>query len=288
LQIGTVYQRLQQTRGALARLAPLRQPTNIEDIPGASPLTQPQGEITYQDVGVQIDGKWLLRDVSLHISAGQVVAIVGPTGCGKTLLVSLLARVLDPSEGEIRVDGTNVMDLKLDDLRKAIAYVPESTFLFSQELHRNIRMGRADISADELHEAINTSRMSNDLPQLPNGLDTLVGEKGVMLSGGQKQRVAIARAIVRDPAILILDDALSSVDMHTAADILNDLRGVLRTRTSIIIAHRIATVKDADHIIVMTDGRVVEEGKHDELVKRDGVYAQMVERELKEEAFENV
>ena len=283
LQIGTVYQRLQQTRGALTRLTPLRQATNISDAPDADALPQPRGEIVYENVSVKIEDTWLLQDISLRIPAGQVVAIVGPTGCGKTLLVNLLARVLDPTEGHILIDDTEITDLKLEDLREAVAYVPETTFLFSQELHRNIRMGKANISNDELNEAIHISRMSNDLPQLPEGLDTLVGEKGVMLSGGQKQRVAIARAVVRDPTILILDDALSSVDMHTAADILNDLRGVLRTRTSIIIAHRIATVKDADHIFVMREGRVVENGTHDELIARGGDYAHMVERELKEE-----
>jgi ATP-binding cassette subfamily B protein len=151
----------------------------------------------------------------------------------------------------------------------------------------NVRMGNAHIDDDELHRAIHISRVSNDLPQLPYGLDTLVGEKGVMLSGGQKQRVAIARAIVRDPSVLVLDDALSSVDTHTAADILSELRHVLRTRTSLIIAHRIATVKDADFIVVMNDGRIVEQGNHPDLIAQGGFYAQMVERELiKEDVYE--
>ena len=157
------------------------------------------------------------------------------------------------------------------------------TFLFSQELHNNVRMGMNDYTDDEIDTAIRISRVSNDLKQLPHGLDTLVGEKGVMLSGGQKQRVAIARAIIRDPAILILDDALSSVDTHTAADILAELRSVLNTRTSLIIAHRIATVKDADHIFVMDNGRIIENGTHDSLIALNGAYTQMVERELKEE-----
>ncbi len=283
LQLGTIYQRYQQTRGALTRLTPLLQKAHITTAPNAHGLPAPRGEITFDGVGVQEEGTWLLRDVSFTIPSGAVFALVGPTGCGKTLLASLLARVLDPTEGRILIDGVDVRDLNLDDLREAIAYVPQSTFLFSQPVHANVRMGKLGITDDELHQAIHISRMSNDLPQLPEGLETLVGEKGVMLSGGQKQRVAIARAIVRDPAILVLDDALSSVDTHTAADILTDLRHVLRTRTSIIIAHRIATVKDADQIVVMNEGRMVEQGTHSELINQDGLYAAMVAREFSRE-----
>jgi ATP-binding cassette subfamily B protein len=283
LQIGTIYQRYQQTRGALFRLTPLLQTAQIRSHESARPLAAPRGEITYENVGVEVEGNWLLRDISLNIKAGAVVAFVGPTGCGKTLLVSLLARVLDPTEGRVLIDGTDIRTLELNNLRDAIAYVPQTTFLFSQPVHANVRMGRVHISEEELDQAIQISRVSNDLAQLPHGMNTLVGEKGVMLSGGQKQRVAIARAIVRDPAILVLDDALSSVDTQTAADILADLRQVLRSRTSLIIAHRIATVKDADHIVVMSDGRIVEQGTHTSLIEQDGLYARMVERELKSE-----
>jgi len=283
LQLGTIYQRYQQTRGALTRLTPLLQNAEIRSQIDARGLPTPRGEIVFENVGVQVEGNWLLRYITLTIRAGEVVAFVGPTGCGKTLLVSLLARVIDPTEGRVLIDGIDIRKLALDDLRAAIAYVPQSTFLFSQPVHANVRMGRFDISDDELDQAIAISRFSNDLSQLPQGLETLVGEKGVMLSGGQKQRVAIARAIVRDPAILVLDDALSSVDTQTAADILADLRLVLQSRTSLIIAHRIATVKDADYIVVMSQGQVVEQGSHTDLVAHDGLYTRMVERELKEE-----
>lgn len=297
LALGTIYQRMQQARGALARITPLLQPAEIRSREGALPVFRaadaPDGassngcrtiapcDIEFDHVTLVLDGATLLHDISLKIAAGQVVAFVGPTGCGKTLLVNLLARVFDPTEGRVLINGVDVRDLDLGQLREAIAYVPQSTFLFSQTLEDNIRMGKAGVDDDSIARAVEISRLSNDLPQLPHGMQTLVGEKGVMLSGGQKQRVAIARAVSREPAILVLDDALSSVDTHTAADILRELRGVLRSRTSLIIAHRIATVKDADHIVVMERGRIVEQGTHEKLIARGGIYARMVARELR-------
>jgi ATP-binding cassette subfamily B protein len=285
LALGTIYQRFQQARGAVARLTPILQMPAIHDTDHPKHLTEARGEISYEHVSVELEGQPVLHDVSLHIPAGSVVAFVGHTGSGKTLLVNLLARVIDPTEGSVKIDGIDVRDIALEDLRRALSYVPQSTFLFSQPLHENVRMGKPEMGEEELNRALQISRVSNDLPQLPRGLETLVGEKGVMLSGGQKQRVAIARAIVRDPAILILDDALSSVDTHTAADILAGLRQVLKTRTSLIIAHRIGTVKDADFIVVMNDGQIVEQGTHAALIALDGFYARMVERELKGEDF---
>lgn len=283
LQIGTIYQRYQQTRGALFRVTPLLQPAKIHSSADAAPLKTPRGDIHLEHVSYAVDGHELLHDISLDIPAGKTVAIVGATGCGKTILVNLLTRVFDPTEGSVQIDGHAVCSLDLKDLRRAIAYVPQSTFLFGDTLRENVRMSQSGVTDEQLDRAIHISRMSNDLPQLPHGLDTMVGEKGVMLSGGQKQRVAIARALIRDSAILVLDDALSSVDTQTAADILSDLRQVMRSRTSLIIAHRIATVKDADWIVVMADGEIAEQGSHNDLVAKDGLYARMVERELRQE-----
>jgi ATP-binding cassette subfamily B multidrug efflux pump len=283
LMIGTTYQRYVQTQGALKRLTPLLQEPNIKDEPDAVALKDCQGEIVFENVGLMEDGKWLIRNVNLTIPSGSVVGLVGPTGSGKSILVNLLSRVTDVDEGRVTIDGIDVRDIKLKSLRSAVAYVPQQTFLFSQPLHENVRMGNAAISDVDLDRALMISRVSNDLPQMPDGLNTLVGEKGVMLSGGQKQRVAIARAIARNPSIMVLDDALSSVDTQTAAEILSSLRGVLNTRTSIIIAQRMATVKDADFIVVMNYGEIVEQGKHSELIKLGGLYASMVEREAQQE-----
>jgi ATP-binding cassette subfamily B protein len=191
--------------------------------------------------------------------------------------------VSDVDGGSVLIDKHDVRQIKLIDLRRNIAYVPQETFLFSQPLHENVRMGQYEISDEDLDRAIHISRVSNDLEQMPDGLDTMVGEKGVMLSGGQKQRVAIARAIARNPSIMILDDALSAVDTKTAAEILTSLRTVLKTRTSIIIAQRMATVKDCDFIVVMDHGKIIEKGSHTELVEAGGLYASMVEREAQQE-----
>jgi ATP-binding cassette subfamily B protein len=281
LNLGTIYQRLQQARGALTRLTPMLATPAIRSPQGAVTEVPAHAAIDFDHVSLELGGARVLDDVTLHIPAGRTVAFVGATGSGKSLLLNLLARVYDVTEGAVRIGGRDVREYDLDSLRAAIAYVPQSTFLFSETLAANIRMGVADLTDDSLAWSSRMSRLVNDLPQLPDGYDTLVGEKGVMVSGGQRQRIAIARALVRDSQILVLDDALSSVDMHTSADILANLRGVLRERTSLIVAHRIATVKDADWTVVMEDGRIVEQGTHTDLIARGGVYAATVNRELR-------
>jgi ATP-binding cassette, subfamily B, multidrug efflux pump len=234
-------------------------------------------------------GDWMLRHISFRIPAGRSLAIVGATGSGKTTLVNLLGRVRDPDEGMVLVDGIDVRLFPLHVLRSSIAYVPQETFLFSVPLRENVAFGLGERADDEpevvqaqLDHAVEVSQLSNDLHQFPDGLDTMVGERGVTLSGGQKQRVAIARAVLRDPAILVLDDAMSSVDTHTAARILGGLREVMQGRTSIIIAQRIATVKDADQIILLHEGAIAEQGTHQELLARGERYAAMYRRELLE------
>ncbi|MGC9040110.1 MAG: ABC transporter ATP-binding protein [Roseiflexus sp.] len=224
--------------------------------------------------------EWVLRHISFRIPQGGSLGIVGATGAGKTTLVNLLARVRDPDEGQVLVDGYDVRTLPLDALRRGIGYVPQDTFLFSVPIRENVTFGRPDATEEQIIHALAVSRLINDVEQFPDGIDTLIGERGVTLSGGQKQRTAIARAILRDPAILILDDALSSVDTHTAAEILASLRAMMKGRTSMIIAQRIATVKDADQIIVLHNGEIIERGTHRELVERSGRYADMYRREL--------
>ncbi len=228
-------------------------------------------------------GEWMLHDISFTVPAGTSLAIVGVTGAGKTTLVNLLGRVRDPDAGQVLFDGVDVRELDLAELRAAISYVPQETFLFSVPLRENVGFGVPGDTPnlyERMDHAVEVSRLSNDLTQFQDGLDTLVGERGVTLSGGQKQRVAIARAVLRDPTVLILDDALSSVDTHTAAQILAGLREVMRGRTSIIIAQRIATVKDVDQILVLHEGQIVERGGHKELLQSGGRYAAMYRREL--------
>ncbi len=224
--------------------------------------------------------EWVLRHISFRIPHGSSLGIVGATGAGKTTLVNLLTRVRDPDEGQVLVDGRDVRTLPLDALRRGIGYVPQDTFLFSVPVRENVTFGRPDATEEQITHALTVSRLINDIEQFPDGIDTLIGERGVTLSGGQKQRTAIARAVLRDPAILVLDDALSSVDTHTAAEILGGLRAMMKGRTSIIIAQRIATVKDADQIIVLHNGEIVERGTHRDLIERGGRYADMYRREL--------
>ncbi|MFV9503765.1 MAG: ABC transporter ATP-binding protein [Oscillochloridaceae bacterium umkhey_bin13] len=296
----SLYQQAVASMGRLIEV--LRQEATIVSPPEALALPKPRGDIELRGVSIRYADElahangdplpvrhdaWMLREISFHVPAGSSLAIVGATGVGKTTLVNLLARVRDPDEGVVLVDGHDVRTLDLTDLRRAVGYVPQETFLFSVPLRENVAFGLGDRADhpdldERLDHAVQVSRLSNDLEQFPDGLDTMVGERGVTLSGGQKQRVAIARAVLRDPAILVLDDALSSVDTHTAAQILAGLREVMQGRTSIIIAQRIATVRDANQIIVLDEGRIVERGTHASLLRVSGRYAEMYRRELLE------
>jgi ATP-binding cassette subfamily B protein len=246
-----------------------------------------RGEIEFRHLTFTYGDRPVLLDVSARISAGQTVALVGPTGSGKSTLVSLLPRLHDAPRGTVFVDGVDVRDLPIGALRRAIGFVPQEPFLFSETIGQNVAFGAADPDADTVRPAVERAsaiaRLDKDVEALAGRFDTMVGERGITLSGGQKQRTAIARALFVDPPILILDDALSAVDTQTEEEILSRLRAVMRERTSFIIAHRISTVRQADQILVLDRGRLVERGSHDELVAHGGLYAELHRKQLLEE-----
>jgi ATP-binding cassette subfamily B multidrug efflux pump len=227
---------------------------------------------------------WALEDVSFRVDAGRSLAIVGATGAGKSTLVDILVRTYDPDRGAIRLDGVDLRELSLDDLRGAVGFVPQETFLFGETLRENILLGAPDDG--RLERVADVAQLTEALPSLPQRFDTLLGERGVNLSGGQKQRTAIARALAQDPPVFVLDDALSAVDAQTEARILSALRGALAGRTSIIVSHRLAAVREADWILVLEAGRVVEQGRHAELIARGGRYWELLRRQQLEESLE--
>jgi ATP-binding cassette subfamily B multidrug efflux pump len=247
-----------------------------------------EGEIEFRGLNFEYDGKVVLHNLNLRIPAGTSMAIVGPTGSGKSTLVNLIPRVYDAAPGIVLLDGRPIREFPLASLRQNIGFVPQETFLFSDRIRENIALGVESASDEEIHEAADAANIAVDIEGFPERYQTMVGERGITLSGGQKQRTAIARALIRNPRILILDDALSSVDTHTEDKILNHLREVMRGRTTIFISHRVSTVRNADRIAVLHGGKIVELGTHDELLALNGYYCDLYNKQLLEEELAEV
>jgi ATP-binding cassette subfamily B protein len=247
-----------------------------------------RGEIEFCNLDFAYSGAPILKDVNLRIPAGSSLAIVGPTGSGKTTLVSLIPRIYDATPGAVMIDGRPIRDYPVEVLRRNIGFVPQETFLFSDTIRENISFGKDDSSLEEVEMAAEGANIAQDIGGFPESYSTTVGERGITLSGGQKQRTAIARALLRSPRILILDDALSSVDTHTEDKILNHLREIMQGRTTIFISHRVSTVRNADRIAVLHQGRIVELGTHDELIALNGYYTDLYNKQLLEEELAEV
>ncbi len=269
------------------------QPDTREHAGRAAQAAAIQGEIefrhltfTYPTSGNGAPGAPVLRDINLRISAGSTLAIVGPTGSGKSTLAALIARLWEAPPDSLLIDGRSIRDYPLESLRRAIGYVPQDTFLFSETIRENIAFGVDNLDDQQIMEAAEIASISGEIQGFPHRFETMVGERGITLSGGQKQRTSLARAILRQPKILVLDDALSSVDTDTEERILRRLRDVMRQRTTILIAHSISTVKNADQIIVLREGQVTERGTHDELLALGGYYADLYHKQLLEEELE--
>jgi ATP-binding cassette subfamily B protein len=245
-----------------------------------------QGSLRFEGVSLEYPAGFALRDLNLDIPGGSTVALVGHTGSGKSSIVNLIPRLVDPTQGVVRLDGVDLRELDPQELRRQIAVVPQETFLFSTTIAENIALGVRKADAAEIRKAAEIAGLGPDIGTFANGLETMVGERGITLSGGQKQRTAIARAILRNPRILILDDALSAVDTVTEERILQGLATVMQGRTTILISHRVSTVRHADRIFVIEKGAVAEQGTHDELLALGGYYADLHQRQLLEEELE--
>jgi ATP-binding cassette subfamily B multidrug efflux pump len=293
--------RIQEILSQQPEIADEAEPTLNAGATGARPVRETgeaaiQGAIEFRNLNFAYNGVSVLKDINLRIPAGSSLAIVGPTGSGKTTLVNLIPRIYDAEPGAVLIDGRPVRQFPLDSLRRQIGFVPQETFLFSDTIRENIAYGIStearpedgEPSLDEIKAAAEAANIAQDIESFPEGYNTMVGERGITLSGGQKQRTAIARALLRRPRILILDDALSSVDTHTEDKILNHLREIMRGRTTIFISHRVSTVRNADAIAVLHQGRIVELGTHDQLIARNGYYTDLYNKQLLEEELAEV
>jgi ATP-binding cassette, subfamily B, multidrug efflux pump len=288
IALGWTVNLLQQGAASMARIQEVRtaEPAIRDTEATIADAAPTRGEIEFRDVALAYQGNEVLHGITLRVPAGSSLGIVGPTGAGKSSLVNALARVFDVTGGAILIDGTDIRRIPLVKLREAIGYVPQENFLFSLSIQENVAFGAESLDQAQLEYALSISQLGKDVEDFPQGAKTLLGERGVTLSGGQKQRTGIARAIAKNPLILILDDAMSSVDTNTEAAILRGLRQVMAGRTSVMIAHRISTIKDLDQIIVLDDGRITERGTHAELLALDGLYADMYRQQLLGEELE--
>ena len=287
IAIGWVVNLVQRGAASVVRIDAIMKHKAVINDDAASPLLAEasiEGEIEFRNLtfAYTTDSE-TLSDVSLTVPAGSSLAIVGPTGSGKSTLVSLIPRLYDAPRGMVLIDGIPVRDYPLATLRAAIGFVPQETFLFSESIRENIAFGVPETSDEEIHSAAKSAYIATEIVEFPKGFQTRVGERGMTLSGGQKQRTAIARAILRDPRILILDDALASVDTYTEEQILNGLREKMQGRTTILISHRVSTARSADRIAVLVAGRIVELGTHEDLIERDGYYSNLFDKQRLEE-----
>ncbi|HXN46502.1 MAG TPA: ABC transporter ATP-binding protein [Bryobacteraceae bacterium] len=288
IAMGWVVNLMQRGTASLDRIRQiLDERPSITAPPSPKPVPA-HGGIEFRGVSVEVPSGRALDGIDLEIREGETVAVVGHTGCGKTTLVRLIPRLLDPTHGSVLLGGTDLRELSPSELRRHIGYVPQETFLFSATLADNIAFGVESATEEQIRHAAELAGLAGDIDGFPEGYRTLVGERGITLSGGQKQRTAIARAILRDPRILILDDALASVDTLTEERILEGLAGVMRGRTSILISHRVSTVRQAGRIVVLSGGRIVEQGTHAQLIETGGYYAGLYQKQLLEEELEAI
>jgi ATP-binding cassette subfamily B multidrug efflux pump len=291
MALGWMLSIFQRGKAALARLGEILDIVpDIRNPEHPRVAEEPRGEIRFEGVSFGYpsagNGHPILSDIDLTVRPGQRLGVIGRTGSGKSTMAMLVPRLFDVSGGRVVVDGIDVREWDLETLRSHIGFVPQDPFLFSQSIGENIEFARDEVSRDEISRVIEMSGLDSDLNEFPHGIETQVGERGITLSGGQKQRLTLARAIAKNPSVLILDDSLSSVDAATERRILGQLESVLHGRTSIVISHRVSSVRRADQIVVVDDGRIVERGTHDELVQKDGLYADLFRRQQITEELE--